>query len=153
YCLFLTARYKEALDHGGGTCDAVGDAISGVGAALVASAATVMFGIGMMWFAQFGKFKEAGVAIPLSLLLVLAATLTFSPALLCLTGRWAFWPWRPEYISVGGSAPAEDEHTGICKAGTLTRLWDHVGHWLVRRPGLIWLGTVACMAPFVVVAA
>ena len=52
----------------------------------------VMCGIGMMCFAEFGKFREAGLAIPLSLALVLLATLTFSPALLRLAGRWAFWP-------------------------------------------------------------
>src|SRR5439155_8444411 len=88
YCLFLTARYKEELDRGTPTAEAVAKAVSGVGAALVASAATVMFGIAMMWFAQFGKFKEAGIAIPLSLFLVLCATLTFSPSLLLLSGRW-----------------------------------------------------------------
>ena len=74
--------------------------IGSVGHALTASAATVICGIGMMVFAQFGKFREAGFAIPLSLLFVLASTLTFSPALFRLAGRWTFWPHVP------GSSPA-----------------------------------------------
>src|SRR5262249_9810596 len=95
YCLFLTGRYKEELDGGAAPRDAVARALRGVGAALAASAITVICGIGMMVFAQFGKFREAGIAIPLSLTLVLLATLSFSPALLLLAGRWAFWPYRP----------------------------------------------------------
>src|SRR5439155_8552584 len=79
YSLFLTARYKEELDRGATPADAVARAVGGVGGALAASAATVMCGIGMMVFAEFGKFREAGIAIPLSLALVLLATLTFSP--------------------------------------------------------------------------
>src|SRR4029077_5952908 len=104
YCLFLTARYKEELDRGAKPGDAVAGAIGGVGAALTASAATVMCGIAMMMFAQFGKFREAGFAIPLSLLVVLVATLSFSPSLLRLAGRWAFWPYRPQ--------PAVRQETG-----------------------------------------
>src|SRR5262249_35790444 len=95
YCLFLTARYKEELDRGAAPADAVARAVAGVGASLAASAATVMCGSGMMVFAEFGKFRQAGVAIPLALAVVLCATLTFSPSLLRLAGRWAFWPRRP----------------------------------------------------------
>src|SRR5262249_20383001 len=50
YCLFLTARYKEELDRGASAGAAVAAAVGGVGGALVASAATVMCGIGMMYF-------------------------------------------------------------------------------------------------------
>src|SRR5262249_40613589 len=105
YCLFLTSRYKEELDRGASPADAVAGAVGGVGGALVASAATVICGIGMMMFAEFGKFREAGIAIPLSIFLVLLATLTFSPALLRLAGRWAFWPQRPR-------AATADDHAG-----------------------------------------
>jgi RND superfamily putative drug exporter len=46
YCLFLTARYKEELDRGASPAEAVERAVGGVGAALAASAATVVCGIG-----------------------------------------------------------------------------------------------------------
>jgi RND superfamily putative drug exporter len=148
YCLFLTARYKEELDRGREPAEAIAAAVSGVGGALVASAATVMCGIGMMIFAQFGKFREAGYAIPLSLLLVLLATLTFSPSLLRLAGRWAFWPQR-----VGAPAAARPSAwPWFLRAGELERIWDRVGQLLLRRAGTVWLATVALMLPFAVVA-
>jgi len=150
YCLFLTARYKEELDQGASPADAVGRAVAGVGAALTASAATVICGIGMMLFADFGKFKVAGFAIPLTLLLVLLATLTFSPSLLRLAGRWAFWPHRPQ-ITGDGHIPASGWRR-MFQAGELERIWDSVGQLLLRRAGLIWLSTVALMVPFVVIA-
>jgi RND superfamily putative drug exporter len=153
YCLFLTARYREELDRGASPADAVARAVGGVGAALTASAATVMFGIGMMAFAQFGKFREAGLAIPLALALVLGATLTFSPSLLLLAGRWAFWPQRPGERSVPAAGVEPLSWKAYFQPGELERIWDRVGHILQRRAGTIWLATVAVMAPFAVAAA
>lgn len=147
YCLFLTARYKEVLDRAGGNArEGVAEAVGDVGSALTASAATVMCGIGMMSFAQFGKFREAGLAIPLSLFFVLWATLTFSPALLRLAGRWAFWP-RRQAVKRTRSA-----HRGLAslffRSSRLNRGWEEIGQILARRPGACWLAIVAVMAPF-----
>jgi RND superfamily putative drug exporter len=140
YCLFLMARYKEELDRGSEPRDAIGRAVTDVGPALAASAATVICGIAMMRFADFGKFREAGFAIPLSIALVLCATLTFSPVLLRLAGRWAFWP----YTGSSSSGPASGR--------VLQRIWDRMGHLLLRRSGAVWGITAALMVPFVVVA-
>ncbi len=154
YCLFLTARYREELDQGKPPAEAVAAAISNVGHALLASAATVMCGIGMMVFAHFGKFREAGIAIPLSLFLVLCATLTFSPSLLRLAGRWAFWPQhRPARASSrGASAAAPRGWRQLLAPGELERIWDRVGQFLLARPGRIWFITAALMAPFAILA-
>jgi uncharacterized membrane protein YdfJ with MMPL/SSD domain len=153
YCLFLMARYQEELEGGAAPADAVAAAVAKVGHALVASAATVICGIAMLMFANFGKFREAGFAIPLSLIMVLLATLTFSPALLRLAGRWAFWPRRQP-----GPAPVrqqlDEEPARIPVAGGgMQWLWEHAGRVLLRRPAAIGLATVALMLPFVVVAA
>ena len=51
YCLFLIARYKEEYDHGLSVDQAMERSLEKVGAALMASAVTVMSGIGMMVFA------------------------------------------------------------------------------------------------------
>ena len=117
YCLFLTARYKEELDRGAAPKDAVAQAIGGAGTALAASAATVICGIAMLVFAQFGKFRDAGIAIPLSLFLVLCATLTFSPALLRLAGRWAFWPTGHRLKPSNGTSAAPTESPGWLSKG------------------------------------
>ena len=92
YCMFLMSRYKEELDNGATFDEAIAIAVSRVGHALAASAGTVMCGIGMMYFTQFAKFQQAGIAMASSLIFVLAAALTLTPALLRLAGRWTFWP-------------------------------------------------------------
>jgi RND superfamily putative drug exporter len=150
YCLFLMARYQEELDAGRAPPDAVASAVGDVGAPLTASAVTVICGIGMMVLAQFGKFREAGVAIPLSLCLVLLATLTFSPSLLRLAGRWAFWPQRPgdrEGPTLTGRLRGWRR---FFDPGVLRRDWAWVGDVLQRRPGSAWMVCVAGMLPFVI---
>ncbi|TMQ30740.1 MAG: hypothetical protein E6K70_23720, partial [Planctomycetota bacterium] len=103
YCLFLTARYKEELDRFH-PADAVARAVQGVGAALVASAATVICGIAMMMFAEFGKFRQAGFVIPLSLaaapggkvgLLALAPPASDGRRTTSCDDAGARWPARP----------------------------------------------------------
>jgi RND superfamily putative drug exporter len=138
YCLFLIARYREGLDAGHSPGEATSDAIRHVGAAIVASAATVIGGIAMLAFARFEKIHLAGVAIPVALAVVLCATLTFSAVLLRLAGRWAFWP----------------HHTpALHPRCLLPDTWGRLGTAMMRRPGLIWLGSMAALLPFVVVAA
>jgi RND superfamily putative drug exporter len=147
YCLFLTARYKEELDNGRSGDNASCAAVSHVGAAVTASAATVICGIAMMLFARFGKFRDAGFAIPLSIALVLLAALTFSPSLLRLAGRWAFWP---RHLPRRGDAGAARR---FYHEGGLDWVWEKIGAVLLRRPGAVWAATVAVMTPAVVVAA
>ena len=55
YCVFLIARYREELDTGAEVQEALTRTIGRAGTAVSASAATVICGIGMMAFAQFGK--------------------------------------------------------------------------------------------------
>lgn len=154
YCMFLIARYKEELDGGATLEEATQQSIVKVGAALAASAGTTMCGIGMMVFADFGKFRQAGVAMSFGLFFVLAAALTFAPALLRLFGRWAFWPhMRSERIS---AAPGWLSPTSLM-AQLLERkwfagVWDRLGQTLLRRPGTVWLASIAVMLPFVVIA-
>ena len=53
-----------------------------VGGALVASAGTVIIGLGMLFFSSFAKIKYTGPTIALSLTVALAASLTMAPSLL-----------------------------------------------------------------------
>lgn len=139
YCLFLTARYREEIEHGATYDQAIATTLSKVGAALVASAGTVIGGIGMMVFAEFGKFREAGVAISFSLVVALVAVMTLSSVLLRLAGRWAFWPGR---ISLSASSATSNA----------VGRWDRIGHWIAKRPVLTLSLCVGLMAPLSVVA-
>lgn len=153
YCLFLIARYKEELDEGSSISDGVANSVAKVGAAIAASAGTVICGIGMMMFADFGKFREAGFAISFGLLIVLLASLTFTPAFLRLVGRWAFWPqMRTERVSSsGGWLPTASLASKLGDVRWLQNMWDSVGKLLVTRPMTLWLVSIGLMTPFAVV--
>jgi putative drug exporter of the RND superfamily len=155
YCLFLISRYREELAKVPDTGpegedaryrDAIAKALGKVGAAVTASAATVTLAIGMMTFARFGQFHEAGIAISASLFLGLCAVLTLTPALLRLAGRWAFWPkkdWQlPGRKADGPQDTATETHS----------IWDRLATLLRNRPGAIWLGTITLMTPLAVLA-
>jgi len=154
YCLFLIARYKEELDEGVTFDEGVTNAVAKVGAAIAASAGTVICGIGMMMFAEFGKFRQAGFAISFGLVIVLLASLTFTPALLRLAGRWAFYPQvRTERVSsAGGWLPTASLSSRLGDMRWMQNMWEHVGQLLMRRPMTLWLVSIALMLPFAVVA-
>ena len=150
YCLFLIARYKEELDKGLSLPKALTATLSQVGAAVLASAFTVICGIGMMVFAQFGKFREAGIGISLSLLVGLLAALTLTPALLRLCGRGAFWPFgRTERIpSEAGWKTGTTLINRLVPRNRYQVFWEKIGELLIRRPGTILAACVLLMLPF-----
>ena len=82
YCLFLIARYREELIRGRTRDEALHEAITQVGGALVASAGTVIVGLGMLCFVTFAKIRFTGPAIAMCLAVSLIASLTIAPVLL-----------------------------------------------------------------------
>ncbi len=144
FCLFLIARYREELEHGLHRVEALGKALSQVGDALLASALTTIVGLSMMFFADFGKFRNSGPAIGLCLAVALTACMTLAPALLRVSGRWAFWPgrlWRRDAHFTPISDSDESSYT-------LSGLWDHIARAVVTRPGWILAISVAVLIPF-----
>jgi putative drug exporter of the RND superfamily len=150
YCMFLMARYKEELDRGATLDEAIAIAVGRVGHALAASAATVACGIGMMIFTQFGKFQQAGVAMSSSLIFVLAASLTLTPALLRLAGKYTFWPLH-EGTAQGWISPTS-MLSRVLEREWFGQFWEKIGNALLKRPGRIWIISFACMTPFAVIA-
>lgn len=151
YCLFLIARYKEEIDAGVSYNEAIANCVAKVGAAIAASAGTVICGIGMMIFAEFGKFHQAGIAISFGLVVVLIASLTFTPAFLRLSGKWAFWPQlRTERVS-GGWISSSSLWSRLNEIHWLQNSWDVVGRILIKMPMRIWLASMLLMLPFAIV--
>ena len=153
YCLFLIARYKEELDSGASYAESMSRSIRRVGAALATSAGTSICGIGMMGFAEFGKFRQAGFAISFGLFVVLCVAMTFTPAFLLLLEKWAFWPdiRREKPTQSAGWMPAPSLWARIRDQRWLERIWEGIAVRLQQRPGAIFLGTIAVMMPFAIV--
>lgn len=152
YCLFLIARYREELGGGATIEEAISETLARVGSAIAASAGTTMCGIGMMYFADFGKFQQAGIAISFGLFVCLCASLTLTPAIIRLCGSWAFWPRMP--------ARQASQVSWVTRTDFLTRIlsrpipgfkWKRVGQALRQRPWAMWLGSVLGMLPFSII--
>ena len=151
YCLFLIARYKEEIDTGASYDEAASNCIAKVGAAIAASAGTVICGIGMMIFAEFGKFRDAGIAISFGLTIVLIASLTFTPAFLRLAGKWAFWPQLRTERVTGGWISSSSLWSRLSEFHLVQNTWEIVGRALIRMPMRIWLASIFLMTPFAIV--
>ncbi len=140
FCLFLIARYKEELEQGLPQRAATAAAVERVAGALVASAMTTICGLGMMYFADFGKFRNSGPAIALCLTVALAACLTLAPALLAVAGRRVFWPFGVPRRDP--AATTDDDSRDV------NRFWLATSNLIIRWPGLILLVSVLLLAPW-----
>lgn len=153
YCLFLIARYKEELDAGHSFAQAIIQSIRKVGAALATSAGTSIVGIGMMGFAEFGKFRQAGFAISIGLFVAACFAVTFTPAILLILKNWAFWPdirqERPQ--TERGWLPTASLWKALSEQRLLDEGWNWIAKQLRHYPGFIFLGTVLIMFPFAIV--
>lgn len=135
FCLFLVARYKEELEQGLDRARALAAALGHVGEALVGSALTTIVGLGMMFFADFGKFRNSGPAIALCLFVTLLACLTFAPALLRATGPAVFWPF---------GTPTPDRRRHATTAG----FWQRISDFVMGHPGFVLVGSLLVLVPF-----
>jgi RND superfamily putative drug exporter len=136
YCLFLISRYREELAAGRTSDDALQRSIRAVGGPLAASAGTVICGLSMMGFAEFAKIRCAGPVIGMALGVGLAASLTLTPALMRLFGRFVFWPSR---VATDGRPRLGD------------RIWDWISRRVVARPGWILGGALAVLTPLALI--
>jgi RND superfamily putative drug exporter len=146
YCLFLIARYREELARGRSARMALRVAIEQVGGALVASAGTVIVGLGMLYFSSFAKIQFTGPSIAMSLAIALAAALTLAPVLLYWLRGAVFWPFRPPHHEAGRD-PEEESLEQLPAAG----FWTGVADRVVKRPGLILSLSLIPLAPLAVI--
>lgn len=94
YCLFLISRFREEIVTSPRTDLAVQETVRTVGETIASSAGTVVVGLSTMALAELGLFNTTGPSVAIGVVVALLAGLTFTPALLSLLGRRAFWPRR-----------------------------------------------------------
>ncbi len=148
YCLFLIARYREELARGRSRSEALSEAIIQVGAALVASAGTVIVGLGMLYFSSFAKIQYTGPAIALSLTMALVAALTLAPVLLSWLRGAIFWPFKPPHHEKGADPDVES-----LEQIPMTGFWIHVANLVVKYPVLILTLCLAGLTPLAIIGA
>jgi RND superfamily putative drug exporter len=148
YCLFLIARYREELARGRTGPEAIHEAIVQVGGALVASAGTVIVGLGMLCFSSFAKIQYTGPAIALSLAIGLLAALTLAPVMLHWLRGAVFFPFRPPHHEKGAD-PDQESLDQI----PLSKTWGKIATVVINRPGLILSVSLLFLTPFAILGA
>ncbi len=143
YCLFLIARYREELIAGHERKIALSRSLEAVGAALVASAGTVIFGLGLLWFCKFAKISYIGPSIGLSLVSALLASVTIAPVLMSRLGRWLFWPFAEPGPQMAEEATATSARKADGTAEKALHYWGRISDYVVARP---WRVQAMCMA-------
>ena len=141
YSLFLIARHEEELLEGHASPAAVFRSIATVGTAIAASAGTEIIGIGLLMTASFGKFQQAGFGIAVGLLVLLIASLTLTPSILCITRRWTYWP-QPLTAERRAKRLSLDWISGF--------VWRTIGGFQRRYPATILATVVILLTPMAV---
>jgi RND superfamily putative drug exporter len=128
YSLFTVSRYREELAAGHDYPDALARALEGVGHVVCFSGVAVGTGlVGLMFFK--GSFLWAmGVGGSVVVLLAVVFALTFLPALLAVLG--------PRIHA--GALP-------ISRLGPSDGFWHAAASWVMRRPVLVLLPTLALL--------
>ena len=148
FCLFLISRFREELERGRSSAQALADAVGWVGHALVGSAMTTIFGLGMMYFADFGKYRNSGPAIAISLVVALLACLTLAPALVRAGGDKVFWPGGVRVRSAGSARQGADLALSLTARPSIWNgFWDWASRVIISYPGWILIASVLVLLP------
>jgi len=134
YSLLYLSRFHEYLSEGVPGPRAAGRAWSASMPAIGASSGTDIVGLAMLSAASFKIFQTTGHAVPIALLVALAAAMTLIPATAAILHRWLFWPSK-RMGHIGGR-----------------HLWPAVARLVTRRPGWVLAVTVIVLAAPAVLA-
>ncbi len=98
YAALVAKRFREEASRGLGPREAAAAAYKRALRPVLAGATAAMIGFGSMILAgDFTFVSSIGSNVPIAILLVMTASITFIPALLALAGgkRWFWWPRSP----------------------------------------------------------
>ncbi|MCE4628008.1 MAG: MMPL family transporter, partial [Desulfurococcales archaeon] len=98
YAVYVSKSFREAASKGLDSRSAAAEAFRRSLRPVIAGATTAMIGFGSMLLAgEFSFISSIGATVPLTILMVMLASITFIPALLAYVGetRWFWWPRNP----------------------------------------------------------
>lgn len=105
YSLLMVNRYREALQNGKDSHDAIVETLSTSGKAVIFSGGTVLIGLVGLFFSPLLETQSVGIGGVLVVLVSVLASLTLVPALFAIAGPRINWPTalskslvRPEAI-------------------------------------------------------
>ena len=140
YALLLVSRYREELRKHEDKHEALALALRTAGPAIFASGLTVIAALLSLSIAEVNATSGMGPIGAMGIAVAMISMLTLLPALLVISGRWAFW--RPPVFGWGNGVP----HVGDEGADETHGPWRRVGERVARSPRRIWISTAAILA-------
>lgn len=119
YSLFIFSRFREELKKNEDKHEAMKLAMLSVGTPIFYSAATILAAMLILFFAEFGDYRNFAPTFSAAVIVVMFAAVTLVPSLFTIFGRRSFWPKIPR---VG------DEHVKE------NALWSKVGRFVTHKP-------------------
>ncbi|MCH1627110.1 MMPL family transporter [Ferdinandcohnia quinoae] len=119
YSLFVFSRFREELKHYDNKYDAMKHAMRETGLPVFFSGGTVLAAMLVLFFAQFGDYRNFAPTFGTTMVVIMAASITLVPALFTLFGRKSFWPKVP--------------HVGDPTIKT-SSIWSKIGRFVVKKP-------------------
>jgi RND superfamily putative drug exporter len=121
YSLFVFSRYREELTNHESKFQAMKEAMRETGMPVFFSGGTVLAAMLVLFFAQFGDYRNFAPTFATTMVVIMAASITLVPALFTLFGRKSFWPKIP--------------HVGQAYASKHV-FWGKIGRFVAKKPGL-----------------
>lgn len=134
YSLFVFSRYREELKSHEDKFEAMKATMRETGMPVFFSGGTVLAAMLVLFFAQFGDYKNFAPTFSTTMLVIMLSSITLVPALFTLFGRKSFWPKIPK---VGDS---KVKHNSV---------WSKIGRFVVNKPRL----SVALIGVFLLLSA
>lgn len=138
YCLLFMSRFREELNTGKPSREALKDAIPKTGPAVISSGCTVLVGFLFMIFARFGLFNATGPSVAIGMAITLLAVMTLLPAVLAIFGERVFWPGHPAQTAA--------------RAVKTNSVWNRIAGSVTSKPVRYILISLLVLLPFFIAA-
>lgn len=119
YSLFVFSRYREELKTYDSKHEAMKEAMRETGLPVFFSGGTVLAAMLVLFFAEFGDYRNFAPIFATAMLIIMIASVTLVPALFTLFGRKSFWPKIPK---VGEESVKTNS------------FWSKIGRSVVKKP-------------------